>query len=280
MNMASIDQTITQSATSQREAATKGSEGGKKLGKQDFLNLMMTQMGHQDPLSPMDSNQMMQQFAAMGSMEQLQNLNEQVTELLAKQSDVVQATAYSFLGKDVELGSDTLRVQKGIATPGLYQLEGDADRVTIQVLDAHGEVVRSLTPGAQGRGSHQVVWDAKDDEGDAVPDKSYRYRVMAKTADGEVIGASQIKQGRVSAISFEKGRPLVKVNGEFLPLSSIKSLSNQSEQRFSQADPLPLKQGLLLKPMLPIGNVPPPLSGEASSPSKPVASGPSSALKP
>ena len=45
-----------------------------KLGKDDFLKLMMAQVSNQDPLNPMDSQGMMDQLTAMGSLEQLVNI--------------------------------------------------------------------------------------------------------------------------------------------------------------------------------------------------------------
>ena len=49
-----IDQAIQVNATSLRNRAAKNSNDGKELGKQDFLNLLMTQMANQDPLDPME----------------------------------------------------------------------------------------------------------------------------------------------------------------------------------------------------------------------------------
>ena len=68
-----VEQALQVSATSLRNSASKSSNDGKELGKQDFLNLLMTQMSNQDPLDPMDSAGMMQQLASMGTVEQLQN---------------------------------------------------------------------------------------------------------------------------------------------------------------------------------------------------------------
>ena len=44
MNINDVNQTINVAQTSQRQLATSNSKDGKELGKQDFLNLLMTQM--------------------------------------------------------------------------------------------------------------------------------------------------------------------------------------------------------------------------------------------
>ena len=80
MTPSSINQAIHINKTGLRNASASNSMGGKELGKQDFLNLLMTQMANQDPLDPMKSENMMQQLAAMGTVEQLQNLNNQTSQ--------------------------------------------------------------------------------------------------------------------------------------------------------------------------------------------------------
>ena len=115
-------------ATGLRNRASTNSTDGKELGKQDFLNLLMTQMANQDPLDPMDSAGMMQQLAAMGTVEQLQNLNNQTAKLMAIQQQIARATSGSLLDKDVEVGANEIPLKNGDSVPVAYKLEGSADR--------------------------------------------------------------------------------------------------------------------------------------------------------
>lgn len=69
-------------------AAGTGSGEGKKtgamqiLGKDAFLQLLVTQLRHQDPLSPQDNSAFVAQMAQFTSLEQMQNLNAQMSLLL------------------------------------------------------------------------------------------------------------------------------------------------------------------------------------------------------
>ncbi len=81
---------------------------GSKLGKDSFLKLMMTQLQHQDPLSPMDNKDFIAQMAQFSSVEQMANIAKN-TANSAKQTDHIQqgiaslTTEMSMLREDMKL---------------------------------------------------------------------------------------------------------------------------------------------------------------------------------
>ena len=50
---------------------------GGELGKNEFLEMLVTQMQNQDPLEPVDNTAMIAQMAQFSSLEQMSNLNDQ-----------------------------------------------------------------------------------------------------------------------------------------------------------------------------------------------------------
>lgn len=64
-------------------------KGTSELGKDAFLQLLVTQLQHQDPLSPQDNSEFVAQLAQFSSLEALQNLsasmsNNQALTLVGK----------------------------------------------------------------------------------------------------------------------------------------------------------------------------------------------------
>ena len=73
--------TTAQTESSALAAATQTSNNvqpGGELGKDEFLNLLVTQLSNQDPLNPMDSTESIAQLAQFSALEQMQNVAEQV----------------------------------------------------------------------------------------------------------------------------------------------------------------------------------------------------------
>jgi flagellar hook assembly protein FlgD len=63
------------------------------LGKEEFLKLLVAQMKNQDPLNPMDGQQMAAQLAQFSSVEQLINANDTLLKIRDLMGAAVQPAA-------------------------------------------------------------------------------------------------------------------------------------------------------------------------------------------
>jgi flagellar basal-body rod modification protein FlgD len=80
--------------------------GGAQIGKNDFLTLLITQMQHQDPLSPVKDQEFAAQLAQFSSLEAIQNLSRQFEQFAATNSWVTYlGQATSLIGKTVDIST-------------------------------------------------------------------------------------------------------------------------------------------------------------------------------
>lgn len=89
----------------------------QELGKDDFLQLLIAQLTHQDPTSPMEDTQFIGQMAQFSSLEQMTNMNKTFTAL----SDMLTgSSAVNAVGKkvDLDLGHSNLSGYISAATRG------------------------------------------------------------------------------------------------------------------------------------------------------------------
>ncbi len=64
----------------------------------DYMNLLVVQLQNQNPLEPMDNNQMASQLAQLSQLEQLEKMNSSFQDVLASQ---LETQAISLIGKNV-----------------------------------------------------------------------------------------------------------------------------------------------------------------------------------
>src|ERR1700759_1346995 len=83
---------------------TSVSNPASAMGENDFLKLLVAQLQYQDPMSPSDNNQFMQEQAQFATVEGINNLQKTMTSM---QSSQELAQSVALIGKQVTyLGSD------------------------------------------------------------------------------------------------------------------------------------------------------------------------------
>jgi len=196
MNIASAS-----SATQTASAATAATAGTTQtLGENDFLKLLTAQMQAQDPLNPMDSANFAAQLAQFSSVEQLTNINTQLTNMAASQASLQNTMASDLIGKNVTVTGNTVTLNGQAVMP--YTLPSDASAVSVSVYDATGALVKTAPLGQQAAGNNSYTWDGKDNNGNTLAAGQYKFAVQAVDGSGQAITATPLTSGTVTGISF------------------------------------------------------------------------------
>jgi flagellar basal-body rod modification protein FlgD len=102
-----------------------------------------------------------------------------------------------------------------------FTLPTDAKQVTVQIKDASGKTVRTLTQGATATGAGNIAWDGKDDSNNTLASGTYSFSVSGTDASGQTIQGTSMIQGQVSGLKMSGSTLVLTVNGLDVPLSSI-----------------------------------------------------------
>jgi len=114
---------VTNTSSYSADGSTKA---GDELDKNDFLNLLVTQLQYQDPLNPMDSADFTAQLAQFSSLEQLTNMSSQLKELTLTQNALNNSQAVSYIGRTVLSNGNAYH--RGVAYDVQYRWHGGRTR--------------------------------------------------------------------------------------------------------------------------------------------------------
>jgi flagellar basal-body rod modification protein FlgD len=191
--------------------AEKPREIKKTLGKDDFLRIMITQMRHQDPTNPFKAEQMATEMAQFTSVEQMQNINQNLQKMANQNQPLERLAMTNMIGKVVTVDRDRFAHVEGQNDSLAFNLSRPASQVRVALISEAGEVVLEKEIGPQKQGESTFNWDGV--RGNSLPAKSGNYimRVEARDENDVAIQTESKRKGRVVGVSFEAGEPILLV---------------------------------------------------------------------
>ena len=199
------------------------------LGKDDFLKLLVSQLQNQDPLNPMDGTQFASQLAQFTSVEQLANINATLeTSISSSQllnQSISNALSTTVIGKEVRATGSTFNYSGTGAMKTGYTLPSAAASAQVQIVDAQGNVVRTISKTGVASGDDDVQWDGLTDRGTQAVAGTYSVKVTALDDKGAAITASPYFYGIVTGVRFKSTGTVFVVDGQEINLSDILEVS-------------------------------------------------------
>lgn len=191
----------------QKEKPVNEPVGDSDLDRQDFMELFMTQMQHQDPMKPMESDDMAAQLAQFSNMEATQDMAGNLQEMLDYQKSGNNLQLLNLIDKDVAVSGNQIGVSAENRGRGEFVLDDQAASCKVNIYDEGGNPVKSIDKGQLGRGRHELGWDGTDAKGEEVAAGKYYYEVQAYDALGDSLETETYGIGRVTGVDFNGDNP-------------------------------------------------------------------------
>ncbi|WP_417534289.1 flagellar hook assembly protein FlgD [Marinobacterium stanieri] len=211
---------INQTNQSQSKALDSQSEDS-----QMFMKLLIAQLQNQDPTSPADPADFMQQISTLSNVESIQNLAstmENMSSTMLSSQAALQAS--SMVGQRAYVNTNIAQLpQQGGTVDGLVSTDISAGDIRISIMDGSNNLVDQVSMGTMPAGDHNFVWQAHED----LPAGNYKIVAEAATgADGSYEEVATYMGFNINSVTLGQNGIGMKVNTNIgsIDMSDVKQL--------------------------------------------------------
>jgi flagellar basal-body rod modification protein FlgD len=180
---------------------TASSIGNDALGKDAFLQLLVTQMQHQNPLDPQDNGEFVAQLAQFSSLEGITSLNDSVSTITSSMASSQALQASSLVGRSVVVQNDKAVVDTAESFNAQIVVPQAISEAKITIKDKDGNTVKSIELGKQSAGYTDFIWDGTNDSNEKVDPGTYTF-TASTTVDGKSVQMNTLLPAKVTSVSF------------------------------------------------------------------------------
>ncbi|MEN8178129.1 MAG: flagellar hook assembly protein FlgD [Pseudomonadota bacterium] len=167
----------------------------------DFMNLMVTELTHQDPFKPMENTELATQISQFATVSGIDDLNTSFSNLSSTITSDQALQAANLVGHEVLVASNVGSLTHGGSLKGSVDLPSSAGNVKVRISDATGALVRELELGSHEGGALAFSWDGYNDSGDYMPAGNYQVTAQA-TIDDVEMAPSVLVAAQVESVSM------------------------------------------------------------------------------
>lgn len=217
--------TLTTSSAATTTSAATAAVDKTSLSKDDFLKLLMLELKYQDPTQPMDSEKILSQTSQLATLESSTNTNKALETLAASLTSSMQYSGISAIGKIADTGSNAI-VKDGTAATSDFEIyfPNDVASGNVNILDANGNILKSMPIGATSAGIAKYSWDGTNASGKALDNGVY-YVESAYTKTDGTAATARVGLYPIESIKFDSGKTYAKLGSGYVDFSTIKEVS-------------------------------------------------------
>jgi flagellar basal-body rod modification protein FlgD len=191
---------------------------------QTFLTLLTTQLQHQNPLDPLDTNQFTQQLVQFAGIEQQLKSNDQLKALVEIEKSAQATQALVYVGNTVAIDGSKAQFDKSAT----WNFHSDKDTsATITITSSTGQTAYTGSYNLK-QGSSSFVWDGKGNNGVQWPAGTYTLTATGKDGAGNNVAISTEVQGVVDSVDLSASPPLLSIGGQSYTADKIKRVIRPS----------------------------------------------------
>ena len=174
------------------DPSTKAERGRTELGQDEFFELMIAQLEHQDPMKPLESNEFLGQVAQFSALSGIQEIQKSVADLALSLTSSQALEASTLVGREVLVPSSVGMLDEQGALEGTVSLGDSTQALTLSIYAPSGALVRQLDLGAQPAGEAAFQWDGLTAAGARAPAGQYTLAARAGAGAGTVAAATSV----------------------------------------------------------------------------------------
>jgi flagellar basal-body rod modification protein FlgD len=191
---------------------------------QTFLTLLTTQLQHQNPLDPLDTNQFTAQLVQFAGVEQQLKQNDQLKSLIAIEKGAQAPHALVYVGTNVAVDGSSVQFD-GSATWNLNSPVAATAKLTIT--DASGQTAYSGNFSLT-KGNSSFQWDGVSNDGMQWPKGTYKMTATYKDSSGAEVAVPTEIQGIVDSVDLTASPALLSIGGKTYTTDQIKRVIRAS----------------------------------------------------
>ena len=155
--------------------------GSATVDQSSFLTLLTAQMQFQDPFEPVKNSDMVAQMATITNSSGIAEMNASIKALAREMTGTRLGDAASWIGKSMLVKSNIAAPDAAGTYAGQVTLPAAVDGASIDLVDAAGNIVKTIDMGPQKAGDVTFYWDGKNDAGETVATSALQVKVNGAT---------------------------------------------------------------------------------------------------